>query len=170
MEKKVYAALLSVLQYLEAEQVELQGKVVGLCLPVLREYLAGQRSSSLVRLYWLWEEGQTVRCKFPLGQIMVTEGAAEVSRTADYSLVALLARHASGDWGECVASERNHDYQSGWPLFSSYAVQAEQKIWIITEGHRSTTLLLLLPQEFDLLYASGELSLLPDFRQNNGAM
>ena len=97
MDKKIYAALASVLQYLEAEQVELQGKMVGLCVPVLRDFLAQQRGSALVKTYWLFDEGFQVNFKFPLGQILVTEGALELSQVARYSLVALLHRHASGD-------------------------------------------------------------------------
>jgi hypothetical protein len=168
MDKKVYAALESVLQYLEAEQVELQGKMVGLCLPTLRAYLAQQRGSALVKTYWLFDEGFHLNFKFPLGQILVTEGALELSQATQYSLVALLYRHASGDWGECTASEKNRAYQSGWPVFSSYYVQADEKLWIITDGERRYTSL-LLPQEFDVLYATGEIDLQPvDHRNGAG--
>jgi hypothetical protein len=168
MDQKVYAALASVLQYLEAEQVELQGKFVGLSLPILREYLAQQRGRALVKTYWLLDEGFPLQFKFPLGQILVTEGALELSHAAQYSLVALLSRHASGDSGECAASEKNRAYLSGWPVFSSYYLQADAKLWIITEGERRATTL-LLPEEFDVLYASGELHLQPAASSGNGA-
>lgn len=168
MDKKVYAALESVLQYLEAEQVELQGKLVGLSLPILRGYLARQRGSALVKTYWLFDEGFHLNFKFPLGQILVTEGALELSQATSYSLVALLYRHASGDAGECAASEKNHAYQSGWPVFSSYYVQDDEKLWIITNGERHSTSL-LLPREFDVLYATGEINLQPAALSGNGA-
>jgi hypothetical protein len=168
MDKKIYAALASVLQYLEAEQVELQGKMVGLCVPVLRDFLAQQRGSALVKTYWLFDEGFQVNFKFPLGQILVTEGALELSQAACYSLVALLHRHASGDSGECVSWEPL-SFSSGWPVFSSYYVLEEEKLWIITDAERHFTTL-LLPQEFDVLYAAGELTLQSAGRPPNGAL
>ena len=166
MDKKVYAALESVLQYLEAEQVELQGKMVGLCVPILRDYLARQRGSTLVKTYWLFDEGLQLNFKFPLGQILVTEGALGLCQASQYSLVALLSRHASGDGGECAVSETNRFH--GWPIFSSYYVQDHDKLWIITDGERRYTSL-LLPEEFDVLYAHGEINLQAAAKTSNGA-
>ena len=168
MDKKIYAALASVLQYLEAEQVELQGKMVGLSVPILRDFLAQQRGSALVKTYWLFDEGFQVNFKFPLGQILVTEGALELSQAAHYSLVALLHRHASGDSGECVSREPL-SFSTGWPVFSSYYVLAEEKLWIITDAERHFTTF-LVPQEFDVLYAAGELTLQSTGRPANGAL
>jgi hypothetical protein len=61
----------------------------------------------------------------------------------------LLARHATGDWGELCAFDRRQNeaaLREGYRVFSSYDVQAGT-VWIITEADRSITTI-LLPQEY----------------------
>jgi hypothetical protein len=87
--------------------------------------------------------------RFSLGQVVATPGALDVLREAGIAPVALLARHARGDWGElspCDAAENEFSLQSGFRLLSAYSVGAS-RIWIITEADRSATTL-LLPSEY----------------------
>jgi hypothetical protein len=61
----------------------------------------------------------------------------------------LLARHASGDWGDVPpedADENRLSIEHGFRVLSSYSVDGE-RIWIITEADRSATTL-LLPEEY----------------------
>jgi hypothetical protein len=61
----------------------------------------------------------------------------------------LLARHASGDWGELCAFDRRQNeiaLSDGYRILSSYNV-ATGRIWIITEADRSITTI-LLPEEY----------------------
>jgi hypothetical protein len=60
-----------------------------------------------------------------------------------------LARHATGDWGELCAFDRQQNAVAlctGQRVLSSYPV-GEGKIWIITEADRSVTTI-LLPEEY----------------------
>lgn len=93
--------------------------------------------------------------KFDLGQLTATPGALDV--LAQYYTLPedLLARHASGDWGDLDAedAERNNEaLQDGSRLFSAYVLAEGVKVWCITEaqddeGVRSATTL-LLPEEY----------------------
>lgn len=168
MDKKVYTALESVLHYLEQEQVELRGKMVGLCLPILRDYLARQRGSALIKTYWLFDEGLQLNFKFPLGQILATEGALSLAQATRYSLVALISRHASGDSGECTAWEQESHGKVSFPIFSSFYLNHTEKLWIITDSKREYTTL-LIPDEFDVLYSCREIDLSPTSHPVNGA-
>jgi len=61
----------------------------------------------------------------------------------------LLARHATGDWGELCAFDRRQNeigLREGYRIFSSYEVPTE-RVWVITEADRSVTTI-LLPEEY----------------------
>jgi hypothetical protein len=61
----------------------------------------------------------------------------------------LLARHATGDWGElCAFDHRQNEValREGYRLLSSCPVGPE-RVWIITEADRSVTTI-LLPEEY----------------------
>jgi hypothetical protein len=82
-----------------------------------------------------------------LGTVLVTTGVLE---TLDEAWVAeLLARHQGGDWGD-VGAEDGHlndmALRNGGRLFSAYDTEAG-RVWIITEGDRSATTV-LLPSEY----------------------
>jgi len=66
------------------------------------------------------------------------------------TIAKLLARHASGDWGDMCQEDKDHNNQaliSGkGRLFSSYNTPAG-KVWIITEYDHSITTV-LLPDEY----------------------
>jgi hypothetical protein len=61
----------------------------------------------------------------------------------------LLARHATGDWGELCAFDRRQNeiaLRDGYRILSSYEISAG-RVWIITEADRSVTTI-LLPEEY----------------------
>jgi hypothetical protein len=85
----------------------------------------------------------------PLGRVVATPGALKVLLEAGENPLDYLARHASGDWGDLDAHDRKENELSlrqGWRIVSSYPV-GERCIWIITEGDRSLTTI-LLPVEY----------------------
>jgi hypothetical protein len=90
---------------------------------------------------------------FPLGRIVATPGALEALEEAGTDTLALLRRHAAGDWGEVPpedARENERSVRHGWRVLSSYPVGSEaagEKVWVITEADRSSTCL-LLPSEY----------------------
>ncbi len=86
---------------------------------------------------------------FNLGAVVATPGAIEVLEKQGVDPVDLLRRHASGDWGDLVASDRKANdraLKTGERLLSSYPV-GDGKVWVITEADRSSTCL-LLPSEY----------------------
>ena len=64
--------------------------------------------------------------------------------------MALLARHAGGDWGElCPEDRRANDraVRLDERILSAYRLADGRKLWAITEWDRSSTTL-LLPEEY----------------------
>ena len=87
---------------------------------------------------------------FPLGQIVLTTGAFDALAIAHQSPLALLLRHASGDWGNLCKEDQAENacaLQQGGRIMSSYTLNSSQTLWIITEADRSVTTL-LLPLEY----------------------
>lgn len=93
---------------------------------------------------------------FELGQIVSTPGAVEAC-PGDY-LMACLARHVRGDWGNCCAEDKrtnNKAVKIGERVLSAYPIDpalpcqgfGNNTLWIITERDRSATTF-LLPQEY----------------------
>lgn len=90
---------------------------------------------------------------FPMGRVVATPGAlaalGDDDDTRNANLAAILARHATGDWGEVCNEDKqaNEDaLRHGARLLSVYSVRGE-KLWLITEADRSATTA-LLPQEY----------------------
>ena len=84
-----------------------------------------------------------------MGRILATPGALKALLEVEEDPLHLLARHASGDWGELDAYDRRENelaLEHGRRLLSSYPV-GEGRVWIITEADRSYTTL-LLPEEY----------------------
>jgi hypothetical protein len=86
--------------------------------------------------------------KFPLGETVITANAKDV--LPDLDIVLALQRHNSGDWGDV----NNHDGQMnqdglhcGGRLVSVYRSVRGQEFYIITEGDRSVTTV-LLPEDY----------------------
>ncbi len=87
---------------------------------------------------------------FPLGRIVATPGALEVLEEAGTDALALLGRHAAGDWGEVPtedARENSRSLKHSWRVLSSYPLRTGAKVWVITEASREVTTL-LLPDEY----------------------
>lgn len=90
----------------------------------------------------------TTKAKFPLGQIVSTPAALSAVHPED--LLLALARHASGDWGDCCEEDRAENELSlkeGFRLFSVYHDRKGVRFWIITEADRSVTTA-LLPEDY----------------------
>ena len=86
----------------------------------------------------------------PLGRVVATPGAIRALEEAGVSPASLLARHASGDWGELTEHDRKENefsLKNGFRILSSYALGNGAKIWVITEADRSSTCF-LLPSEY----------------------
>ncbi len=87
---------------------------------------------------------------FRLGTVLITPGAILALVAANQSALALLKRHAYGDWGNLTAADwqaNERALQEGTRLFSAYTLVTGVRIWIISEWDRSATTL-LLPQEY----------------------
>ena len=86
-----------------------------------------------------------------LGRVLATPGDLRVLLQTGEDPLRLLARHASGDWGELDAQDRRENQRSlknGWRVLSSYPIgESGQKVWVITEADRSCTTI-LLPSEY----------------------
>jgi hypothetical protein len=90
------------------------------------------------------------RARFPSGQWVMTPGIAALIKQRRFDPMDYLLRHLTGDWGDvCDADRRRNNaaLKSGERLFSSYEVMPSLKLWIITEGDRSVTTL-MLPDEY----------------------
>lgn len=88
--------------------------------------------------------------RFRLGILLITPGAIAALIEADQSAVALLERHAHGDWGNLTAEDwqaNEQALQEGTRLFSTYLLTTGRRLWIITEWDRSVTTL-LTPAEY----------------------
>ena len=88
-----------------------------------------------------------VQSKFPLGQIVITPNA--MSRISPAEIQDALGRHASGDWGNLCSEDTEQNENAldyGGRLFSAYGANPK-RFWIITEGNRSVTTI-LLPEDY----------------------
>ena len=97
------------------------------------------------------------RVSFHLGPIVSTPGALEALHRNNMTGLELLARHASGDWGDICEEDKELNNQAlidGSRILSAYTLpDNETKIWIITDAeiddqhHRQCTTF-LLPDEY----------------------
>ncbi len=90
------------------------------------------------------------KISFPLGQLACTPGAQRAFDEANQDMLLFLHRHASGDWGEIPDEdvlENEFSLAEGFRLFSRYTLKKGAIVWIITEGDRSVTTI-LLPTEY----------------------
>jgi len=90
--------------------------------------------------------------EFQLGQVVATPGALEALEKNNVNALEYLSRHASCDWGNglCEEDKQMNDeaLKTGARLLSSYTLQDETQLWIITEaadeaGKRVATTILL---------------------------
>jgi hypothetical protein len=85
----------------------------------------------------------------PLGKVLATPGALKLLLDVGEHPFDYLARHATGDWGDLCAFDRQQNekaLRTGERVFSSYDTPAG-KVWVITEADRSVTSI-LLPDEY----------------------
>jgi hypothetical protein len=90
-----------------------------------------------------------MRTPLPLGRIVATPGALKLLSEIGAHSFDLLARHATGDWGELCAFDRRQNetaLREGYRVLSSYDVSTG-RVWIITEADRSVTTI-LLPEDY----------------------
>jgi hypothetical protein len=86
--------------------------------------------------------------RFPLGQIVITQGAL-AALTANDAMLGLL-RHSKADWGDVCPEDaqlNNAALNDGTRLLSAYRSSGGSRFWIITEADRSVTTV-LLPEEY----------------------
>ena len=87
--------------------------------------------------------------KLALGKIVVTPGALEALARDNKDPSDVILRHRKGDWGD-VAEENNQANNKAVTtddvVLSSYPLRGTEKVWVITEGDRSVTSI-LLPEE-----------------------
>jgi hypothetical protein len=87
---------------------------------------------------------------FDLGQLVATPGALAVLEKAGQNPMEFLSRHVTGDWGEIPEEDKQENQfslEQGFRLLSSYRTTAGDRVWVITEGNRSLTTV-LLPDEY----------------------
>jgi hypothetical protein len=92
--------------------------------------------------------GSTTSIRFDLGQLVATPAALETLTFDD--IMAALARHHRGDWGDVGRedhAENERSLQEGFRLFSVYHGTNGTKFYIITEHDRSITTV-LLPSDY----------------------
>ena len=93
--------------------------------------------------------GESATAPLPLGHVVATPGALDLVRSHGLNVVALVRRHASGDWGTLDAHDRDANrraLRSGARVMSVYPT-AGGTLWVITEADRSATTV-LLPSEY----------------------
>ena len=87
---------------------------------------------------------------FRLGSVVATRGVYELIQQGRIHYMTYLRRHMRGDWGDMCPEDRkinNAGVMRGGRLMSSYEIDSGLTLWIITEGDRSVTTL-LLPSEY----------------------
>jgi hypothetical protein len=71
-----------------------------------------------------------------LGNIVATPGVVQLAREQGIDLVALLLRHAAGDWGDVDDHDRKVNDQAartGTRILSVYG-EGDDRVWVITEA------------------------------------
>jgi hypothetical protein len=87
---------------------------------------------------------------FPLGRIVATPGAIDALTRANQWPDYFLNRHAWGDWGEIGnedKAENEYSLQHGFRILSSYITPVGERLWVITEADRSSTIM-IRPEEY----------------------
>ena len=88
--------------------------------------------------------------RLQLGRLFLTPGAIEALEDAGQQPSEFLARHAQLERGElCDEDHRENLFSVDKPLriFSAFKTAKGEKLWVITEGSREATTI-LLPSEY----------------------
>ena len=86
--------------------------------------------------------------KFSLGQLVATTNAA--AQIPSDEMAKAIKRHVSGDWGDlCDEDVATNEYglRNRGRLMSVYQAETKIPFWIVTEGDRSVTTV-LLPEDY----------------------
>ena len=81
--------------------------------------------------------------KFEVGEVVVTPAASAAIQTVGHSLDDVLARHCSGDWGDVSEQARDINERGLIEQFnvqSSYLLPTGQRLVVVTNGHRTLTM------------------------------
>ena len=82
--------------------------------------------------------------------LVATPGALAALEKSGQNAMQFLSRHVTGDWGEIPEEDKKENQfslEKGFRLMSGYRTTAGDRVWVITEGTRSHTTL-LLPDEY----------------------
>jgi len=92
------------------------------------------------------------KINFPIGRLVYTIGIEDELEKRTFTsaeIIACLARHLKGDWGDLEPDDiatNNDSVENGGMLLSVYTIN-KSTIWIKTEWDRSVTTI-LLPSEY----------------------
>jgi hypothetical protein len=92
----------------------------------------------------------TGKVLFSPGRLLATPGVLSEIEASGDSLLDLLARHLTGDWGVLDSGDQRANDNAvlfGDRILSAYLLTNGTKIWVITEWDRSATTC-LLPEEY----------------------
>ena len=84
-----------------------------------------------------------------LGRVVATPAALDLVRAHGLDVLALVSRHARGDWGDVSehdAQANDRSAQDGTRVLSAYDTSGG-RLWVITEADRSATTV-LLPSDY----------------------
>jgi hypothetical protein len=82
---------------------------------------------------------------FVLGRLTATQTALHYLERIDVQPLTLLRRHVTGDWGDLDSEDiaaNKQSIQDGSRILSAYILKNE-KVYVITEGDRSITTILM---------------------------
>lgn len=85
--------------------------------------------------------------RFRLGQVVMGQSVTDLIERGSLNIQSYLERHVRGDWGDIsqahvIVNEvalHSNDF-----VFSRYNLTTDQRLWIITDGDRHTTTVLLV--------------------------
>jgi hypothetical protein len=83
-----------------------------------------------------------------LGRVVITPNALGAIQSED--IAQAILNHSRGNWGEVCpedAQENDRSLVEGCRILSAYSDRQGRKFWIITEGDRSVTTI-LLPEDY----------------------
>ena len=89
---------------------------------------------------------QLLQPKFALGRIVATPAALEAIEESGQSQDFFLDKHVQRDWGSLCREDRQANDEAP-RMLSAYRTLRGRWIWIITEGDRTTTAI-MLPSEY----------------------
>jgi hypothetical protein len=88
--------------------------------------------------------------RFRVGWIVITPGALVALVESHEDPKTFVYRHIQGDWGEIGPdgwADNEYALRHGEQLFSAYQTRHGRKLWVVTEGNRYATTILLPPEK-----------------------